>query len=172
MPIFACSDKKQPPQLKPDFAFVFSHPAHWLAFGFGSGLAQKAPGTWGTLVALPIMAALQWLLPNPVIFAFCIPLFALGVWAAQITGKALGVSDYGGIVIDEIVAMLMVLCFTPTDPLAWLVAFALFRLFDIVKPWPISWFDRRIKGGLGVMLDDLIAAFFAIVGILLYSTLI
>jgi phosphatidylglycerophosphatase A len=166
------SNKKQAPKLKPDWAFLYAHPAHWLALGFGSGLAPKAPGTWGTLVALPIMAALQFFLPNPIIFAFCVPLFALGVFASEITGRALGVSDYGGIVIDEIVAMLMVLCFTPQTPLAWLIAFALFRLFDIVKPWPISWFDRRVKGGLGVMLDDLIAAIFAILGVLLIFTFI
>ncbi|QLG87608.1 phosphatidylglycerophosphatase A [Chitinibacter bivalviorum] len=162
----ASTNKKTPPQIMPSWAFLRSHPAHMLSFGFGSGLAQKAPGTWGTLVALPIFAALQIVLPNPIIFVFCVPLFALGVYAAELTGRALGVSDYGGIVIDEIVAMMMVLCFTPNTPLAWLLAFALFRLFDIIKPWPISWFDRRVKGGLGVMLDDLIAALFAIAGII------
>ncbi|QLI83334.1 phosphatidylglycerophosphatase A [Chitinibacter fontanus] len=150
----------------PDWRFVSSHPAHFLSFGFGSGLARKAPGTWGTLVALPLMLLLQWILPNPIILAFCVPLFALGVWAAEVTGRALGVSDYGGIVIDEIIAMVMVLCFAPKTPLAWLLAFVLFRIFDIIKPWPINWVDARIKGGLGVMVDDLIAAIFAVIALL------
>jgi phosphatidylglycerophosphatase A len=166
------ANKKHPPKLQPDWRFLRAHPAHWLAFGFGCGLATKAPGTWGTLVALPLMAILQVFLPNPVILAFCLPLFALGVWASEVTGRALGVSDHGGIVIDEIVAMMIVLCFTPETPLAWLLAFALFRLFDIVKPWPINWFDQRVKGGLGVMIDDLIAAIFAIVGIGIYSAIV
>ncbi|WP_410498296.1 phosphatidylglycerophosphatase A [Chitinibacter sp. S2-10] len=162
---------KQSTSLKiaPDWAFLRQNPAHMLAFGFGAGLAKKAPGTWGTLVALPIFALLQIMLPNPVIFSFCIPLFALGIWVCEVTGRTLGVSDYGGIVFDEIVAMLMVLCFAPATPLGWLLAFVLFRFFDIVKPWPIRWFDQQVKGGLGVMLDDLIAAVFAIVPLLLFS---
>lgn len=168
----AHANKKIPPKINPNWAFLRSHPAHMLSFGFGSGLAPKAPGTWGTAMALPIFAALQLILPNPIIFVFCMPLFVLGVFTAELTGRALGVSDYGGIVIDEIVAMMMVLCFTPSTPLAWLVAFALFRLFDIIKPWPISWFDRRIKGGLGVMIDDLIAAIFAITGVLIFSAFV
>jgi phosphatidylglycerophosphatase A len=161
--------KKAQPLIKPSWQFICSHPAHFLSFGFGSGLAKRAPGTWGTLVALPIFALLQIVLPNPIIFVLCLPLFALGVWTSDITGKALGVSDYGGIVIDEIVAMLLVLCFTPKIIWAWLLAFALFRVFDIIKPWPIGWFDRRVKGGFGVMLDDLIAALFAIAGIMLIA---
>ncbi|WP_373975347.1 phosphatidylglycerophosphatase A [Chitinibacter sp. SCUT-21] len=163
------SNKKQAPKIQPSWTFLKAHPAHFVAFGFGSGLAKKAPGTWGTLVALPMMAALQLFLPNPIIFAFCVPLFAIGIWSCEITGRALGVSDYGGIVIDEVVAMLMVLCFAPKTVAAWVLAFALFRFFDIIKPWPISWFDRRVKGGLGVMIDDLIAAVFAIIGIVLYT---
>lgn len=157
--------KKQAPKVAPDWRFVCSHPAHFLSFGFGSGLASKAPGTWGTLLALPLMVLLQSVLPNPVILAFCVPLFALGIWAAGVSGRALGVADYGGIVIDEIIAMLMVLCFAPKTLLAWGLAFALFRLFDIFKPWPISWVDARVKGGLGVMVDDLIAAVFAIIAL-------
>ncbi|WP_211227576.1 phosphatidylglycerophosphatase A family protein [Chitinibacter tainanensis] len=155
-------DKKQPPLLTPDWAFLMRHPAHWLAFGFGAGLARRAPGTWGTLVALPLFALLHIWLPAPIIFALCWPLFAAGIWFCEVTGRALGVSDYGGIVWDEIVAMLMVLCFAPESWLGWLMAFALFRLFDIVKPWPIRWCDHQIKGGLGVMVDDILAAAMAI----------
>lgn len=148
---------------KPDWAFVCSHPAHFLAFGFGSGLASKAPGTWGTLVALPLYALLLTLGLSSVQIAWlCLPLFLVGIPICGLTGRALGVGDYGGIVWDEIVAMLLVLAFAPATPAGWLLAFVLFRLFDIVKPWPIRWFDRRIHGGFGVMFDDLIAALFTV----------
>lgn len=89
-------------------------------------------------------------------------LFALGVWACGETGKALGVSDHGSIVWDEIVAFALVLTFTPPTPMWFAVAFLLFRLFDIWKPWPIRYVDRTVKGGFGVMLDDLLAAGYAI----------
>ncbi|WP_024302881.1 phosphatidylglycerophosphatase A [Pseudogulbenkiania sp. MAI-1] len=147
---------------KPDWAFVTRRPAHFLAFGFGSGLASRAPGTWGTLAALPLAGLLHWAgLAGLPLAVFCLPLFLLGVWVCQVTGDALGVHDYGGIVWDEIVAMLLVLSITPFTVTGWALAFGLFRLFDIVKPWPIRWFDRHVHGGFGVMLDDLIAALFA-----------
>ncbi|XLM22816.1 phosphatidylglycerophosphatase A, partial [Chromobacterium piscinae] len=92
----------------------------------------------------------------------CLPLFLIGVYVCDVTGKALGVHDYGGIVWDEVVGMLLVLAFAPASWAGWLLAFALFRLFDIVKPWPIRWFDQRVGGGFGVMIDDVIAALFAI----------
>ncbi|WP_047249747.1 phosphatidylglycerophosphatase A [Chromobacterium subtsugae] len=151
------------PLIVPNWRFLLSHPAHLLSFGFGSGLMKKAPGTWGTLVAYPLFFPLLalgvggwWLM------ALCAPLFALGVYVCGITGKALGVHDYGGIVWDEVVGMLMVLAFAPASWQGWLLAFALFRLFDIVKPWPIRWFDQRVGGGFGVMVDDVIAALFAL----------
>lgn len=148
--------------IKPDWAFITRRPAHFLAFGFGSGLAAKAPGTWGTLAAYPLFFLL-WALGVKGLWlaGLCLPLFVVGVWFCSVTGKALGVHDHGGIVWDEIVAMLLVLSITPETPLAWLLAFALFRLFDITKPWPISWLDQHVHGGLGVMLDDLVAALFA-----------
>jgi len=154
---------KQAPAFRPDWAFLRRHPAHWLAFGFGSGLASKAPGTWGTLVAYPIFFLLHVLGVGALaISLLCLPLFALGVWVCQLTGDALGVHDYGGIVWDEVVAMLLVLAWAPAGWSGWLLAFVLFRLFDIIKPWPIGWFDRRVHGGFGVMLDDIIAALFAL----------
>ncbi|OHX19528.1 phosphatidylglycerophosphatase A [Chromobacterium sphagni] len=150
-------------QNTPSWRFLLSHPAHLLSFGFGSGLMRKAPGTWGTLVAYPLFFPLLamgvsgwWLL------ALCLPLFILGVYVCGITGRALGVHDYGGIVWDEVVGMLMVLAFAPANWKGWLLAFALFRVFDIVKPWPIRWFDQRVGGGFGVMVDDVIAALFAL----------
>ena len=145
-------------RLQPSWRFLFSHPAHLLAFGFGSGLASKAPGTFGTLVAFPMYWFLAPRLSDAVFLLVLIWAFAFGVWVCDITGKALGVGDYGGIVWDEIVAFTLVLFFTP-EGLVWqLLAFSLFRFFDIVKPEPIRHFDKTWHGGLGVMFDDILAA--------------
>jgi len=160
---------KQAPLQIVDRRFLLMHPAHFIALGFGSGLAKRAPGTWGTLAALPLFALLQLLFSNIEIALLCVPLFVLGVWASDVTGRALGVGDYGGIVIDEIIAMCLVLCVTPPTWGAWLLAFVLFRFFDILKPWPIRWLDQYVKGGFGVMIDDILAAGFAIVPILLLA---
>lgn len=149
--------------MKPDRRFLLAHPAHFIALGFGSGLAPKAPGTFGTLVALPLFWLMQQAgLGQPALLPIVAAGFALGVWACAITGKNLGVADHGGIVWDEIIAMWLVLAFTPMNWIAWLAAFGLFRFFDILKPWPISWFDVRLKNGFGVMFDDLLAAGYAL----------
>lgn len=145
----------------PDRQFLFSHPAHFLALGFGSGLSKIAPGTLGTLVALPLFAILMQA-PELVHYTTIAVLFALGIPLCDAAGKNLGISDHGSIVWDEIVAMLLVLEFTPLAWQWWLVAFLLFRLFDIWKPFPIRQFDAKLKGGLGVMFDDLLAAIYAI----------
>jgi phosphatidylglycerophosphatase A len=145
----------------PDIKLLFSHPIHFLSLGFGTGLAPKAPGTFGTLVGLPIF----WLISSYSLNAQLIlimVLFVLGIYFCQVTGDALGVSDHGGIVWDEIVAMMLVLTFTPIHWFWWIVAFALFRLFDIWKPFPIRQLDANLKGGFGVMVDDLLAAIYAI----------
>ncbi len=143
--------------------FIFSHPAHFLSFGFGSGLSPVAPGTAGTLVAFPLYwLMLQWL-SGTVILAVILLMFMVGVWACQYTGQALGVPDHGGIVWDEIVAFLLVLCVTPSTLVWYTVAFLLFRLFDIWKPFPIRQLDERIKNGFGVMLDDLLAALYSVI---------
>jgi len=160
--------------MKPDRNFLLAHPAHFIALGFGSGLAPKAAGTFGTLVALPIYLLTYWLGGNALVGACAALLFGVGVWASGVTGKALGVSDHGGIVIDEIAAFLLVLAFVPAgeSKLWWMVsAFVAFRLFDIVKPWPISVADRTIKGGFGVMFDDLLAALFSIALLLSVHTI-
>ena len=147
---------------RPNIRFLFAHPAHFFALGLGAGLAPVAPGTFGTLLALPIYA---WLLPRVGDrgFAALLPaMFLLGVWACQVTGKRLGVHDHGGMVWDETVAFLIVLYFTPAS-LAWQAfAFLVFRLFDIAKPAPIRHFDRTIRNGLGVMFDDVLAAFYTL----------
>ena len=137
-----------------------------IAFGFGSGLAPRAPGTVGTLLGWPLF----WLitaaapdLPNRIILL--VAAFLLGVWACGRTGRALGVADHGGMVWDEIVAFALMLLFTPHDWLWIALAFALFRLFDILKPWPIRVADAHLKNGFGVMFDDLLAAGFALAAI-------
>ena len=151
---------------RPDFKFLFAHPAHLIAFGFGSGLAPKAPGTVGTLLGLPLfwlIAAVTPDLTNRIILLLAT--FLLGVWACGRTGRALGVADHGGMVWDEIVAFALVLLFTPASWLWIALAFALFRLFDILKPWPIRFADTHLKNGFGVMFDDLLAAGYAIAAI-------
>ncbi len=145
----------------PDARFLLSHPAHFIALGFGSGLAPVAPGTFGTLAGL----ALYWLLAQvapPLVIAFlAIPAFFLGVWACERTGRDLGVQDHGAMVWDEIVAFLPLAALVSGSLFLQGLAFALFRLFDIWKPFPIRQFEARVKGGFGVMLDDLLAACYA-----------
>ncbi len=148
---------------RPGLRFLFQHPAHFIALGFGSGLAPFAPGTFGTLVAIPIALVLRHYGGDAAFLAAVALLFAVGVWASQVTGRALGVPDYGGIVIDEVVAFLLVLFFTGTTPERIAIAFALFRFFDIVKPPPIRQLDAAMKNGFGVMADDLLAAGYALI---------
>ena len=153
---------------QPNFMFLISHPAHFFGIGFGSGLAPKAPGTFGTIVGLPLF----WLISGyglNVQLIIVAALFITGIYFCDATGKALGVADHGAIVWDEIVAMMLVLAFAPHTWLGWLVAFCLFRLFDIWKPFPISYFDAKLKNGFGVMFDDLLAAIYAIICVLLLA---
>ena len=146
---------------RPDARFLLAHPAHFIALGFGAGLAPVEPGTFGTLAGL----ALDWLLAlalPPLAIAFlAIPLFFLGVWACGVAGRNLGVPDHGAFVWDEIVAFLPLAALASASLVLQLVAFALFRLFDVWKPFPIRQFEARVKGGFGVMLDDLLAACYA-----------
>lgn len=145
--------------VNPDFKFMLSHPAHFFALGFGSGLAPKAPGTFGTLVGLPIFWLISGYALNVQLIIIA-ALFIIGIYFCNKTGKSLGVVDHGAIVWDEIVAMMLVLTITPPHWLAWFTAFALFRLFDIWKPFPIRQFDAKLKNGFGVMFDDLLAAIY------------
>jgi phosphatidylglycerophosphatase A len=145
-------------RVRPTWRFICSHPAHFISFGFGSGLFPKAPGTAGTLAAFPIYWLLAPRLTDPAFIATLVAAFAIGVWACSKTGKALGAADHGGMVWDEIVAFLLVLLLTPPGLFWQLLAFSLFRFFDIAKPPPIRHFDRNWHGGLGVMFDDLVAA--------------
>lgn len=145
----------------PDGRFLVSHPAHFIALGFGSGLAPFAPGTFGTLAALAIFLVLEQFIAPWIVGALAFPLFFVGIWASGKTARDLGVEDHGAIVIDEIVAFLPVAVFANKSPLMLAVAFGLFRLFDVWKPFPIRQVERRAKGGFGVMIDDVLAAIYA-----------
>lgn len=141
---------------------MISHPAHFIAFGFGSGLAPVGPGTFGTVLAFPIYFGLASLMTEWALVA-CIALsFVIGVWACDVTGRHLGVHDHGGMVWDEVAAFMLVLLFVPAQPMSLATAFLLFRLFDIYKPPPIRALDRGIRNGFGVMVDDIVAAFYAL----------
>ncbi|STX52177.1 phosphatidylglycerophosphatase A [Legionella busanensis] len=140
------------------FSFrVWQDPVYFVAFGFGTGLLPIAPGTWGTLAALPLYLLINnYSLP---IYLFIIFLFfILGIYVSGKVVKDLGVDDYGGIVWDEVVGYLLTMAGAPIGFFWMLSGFILFRLFDIWKPFPISFIEKRIKGGLGVMLDDILAA--------------
>lgn len=143
---------------RPTFLFLFRHPAHFIAFGGGAGLSPVAPGTVGTLLAFPIFHVLAPLLGSWVFLALIVVLFGLGVWASAVTGRALGVADHGGMVWDETVAFLLVLFFLPATGYWQAFGFLVFRLFDILKPPPIRYYDRMLKNGFGVMWDDILAA--------------
>ena len=141
---------------------MLGHPARVVAFGFGAGLVPFAPGTVGTLLAIPIhWYAAPWLDARAHL-ALVAALYLAGIWACARAGRALGAADHPAMVWDETVAFLAVLFFTPAD-LAWQAgAFLLFRFFDILKPPPIRHFDRTVKNGFGVMLDDMLAAFYTV----------
>ena len=152
----------------PDARFLVSHPAHFIALGFGVGLAPKAPGTFGTLLGWAIAALLLLFLP-PLIVAFCaIPLIVLGVWACDVTGKDLGVHDHGAMVWDEVAAFIPLAAVASGAWWLQLVAFGLFRLFDIWKPYPIRQLEANLKGGFGVMADDLVAGFYAYIAFVVF----
>ena len=143
-------------------------PILFLAFGFGSGLTKKMPGTMGTVAAIPVylllMQANSWLYGILTVLV-CVT----GIWICQNAADQLGEHDFGGIVWDEIAGFLITMCLVPFTWTAVLVGFILFRFFDILKPWPIKWIDQKVSGGLGIMLDDVLAGIFAAI-LLLIST--
>ncbi len=131
-------------------------PVNLLAFGFGTGLAPVAPGTFGTLPALLLwvpLSQLAW----PLYLLIVVAMALAGISICAKASEAAGEHDHGGIVWDEIVGFLVTMFLVPFSLTAMLLGFLLFRVFDILKPWPISWADKRVGGGLGIMLDDLIA---------------
>ena len=137
-------------------------PVHLLALGFGSGLAPKAPGTFGTLAAIPLfylISGLEW----PFYLAITVLAAIVGVWICDESANRLQVHDHPAIVWDEIVGYLVTMFMVPVT-FEWIsIGFILFRFFDILKPWPISWFDKKMQGGLGIMMDDVVAGIFAAV---------
>ena len=146
---------------------IFTHPICFLAFGFGSGLAPRAPGTFGTLAAVPLYLAAS-ALPLPVYLAIAALMFVLGIWLCGRCERVLGVEDHSGIVCDEFVGFFVTMIAVPPTPATVIAGFALFRLFDIWKPWPIRLVDRRLHGGLGVIFDDVLAGVYgwAVLGLL------
>lgn len=143
---------------RPGIAFLFAHPAHWLALGGGVGLLPAA-GTWGTLLAWLLFPSLRQGAEGDGAFAALLILgLVVGALVCARTGRDLGVADHGAIVWDEMLAFWLILWIVPMEGHWHMAAFVLFRLFDIVKPPPVSWADRRFKSGMGVMLDDLLAA--------------
>jgi phosphatidylglycerophosphatase A len=139
---------------------VFTNPIHFIAFGFGSGAIPKAPGTFGTLMAIPFYYLMQDLsLTTYLIITLAVILF--GTWVSDVTEKDLGVPDHSGIVIDEIAGFLVTMIAAPKGWLWIILGFILFRIFDIWKPFPIRYLDQKVSGGVGIMLDDIVAAVYA-----------
>ena len=151
--------------VRPGWRQLLHNPAQLTAFGFGAGLSPKAPGTMGTLVAIPIYLVVQDL-SRPLWLSLMAVMILAGIWICERTARELGMPDHPGIVWDEIVGFLITMSAVAFSWINLLLGFLLFRLFDIVKPWPISYLDRHVKGGLGIMLDDIAAGVCA--GAILY----
>jgi len=145
----------------PSVVWVFARPDRLIAFGLGTGLFRPGSGTWGTVLAALLWWPLNQTVPHGLLGLALLAGFVLGVWICGRTAQALGVADHVGIVWDEIIAFWLLMWALPFNGVTLLVAFALFRFFDVYKPFPISWLDRNFKGGFGVMADDLMAAFYA-----------
>ena len=156
----------------PSVKFLFSHPAHFLACGCGSGLAPKAPGTFGTLFAWFSFNIFQPHFTDFELLWLFTAAYILGIWIIDKTGKALGDPDHGSIVWDEIVPFWLVLLMTPETFLWQGTAFGLFRYFDITKPQPARYFDQHVKNGFGVMADDLVAAGYTLLCLALLKTVL
>jgi phosphatidylglycerophosphatase A len=146
------------------------HPVDLLALGFGSGLVPKGPGTAGTVVAIPVYLLME-SLPVNFYIALVLALFLAGIPVCAHTAQRMGVHDHPGIVWDEIVGYLVTMTFAPAGWLWIAIGFVLFRLFDILKPWPIKWLDRKVGGGFGIMVDDLLAGIAAAVVLYLLAML-
>ncbi len=141
-----------------------SNPIHFLALGFGSGLAAKAPGTFGTLAAIPLYLLMMGL---PLTWYLGLTLLSViaGIYICDKASKDMGVHDHGAIVWDEVAGLLITLIAAPAGWGWLLVGFVLFRIFDILKPWPIKWLDAKVHGGFGIMIDDVLAGIFALISL-------
>ncbi len=146
---------------KTKVTFNLSSPVQFLALGFGSGLAPKAPGTFGTLAAIPVYLLLVML--TPIHYAIMVLIMSVaGIYICGKTAADVGVHDHGAIVWDEFVGFFITMFMVPVSWQSILVGFLLFRFFDILKPWPISFIDKKMTGGLGIMFDDIVAGLFAL----------
>jgi len=144
--------------------FDLTQPIQFLALGFGSGLAPKAPGTFGTLAAIPIFLLLTIFMPTPFSYALAVTVMALaGIYICGKAAADVGVHDHPAIVWDEFVGFFITMFMVPVSWQSILVGFILFRVFDIFKPWPISFIDKKMVGGIGIMFDDVVAGIFALV---------
>tara|TARA_B110000858_G_C17561146_1_gene362531 strand:+ start:15 stop:527 length:513 start_codon:yes stop_codon:yes gene_type:complete len=142
--------------------FILKNTHHMIALGFGTGLYKKAPGTLGTLVAIPFFLAIN----KADIYLqllFAVMVFFLGIWSSNVTSKSLKLKDPSCIVIDEIAAFLLLLILINPNTYQLIYVFILFRIFDIWKPYPISWLEKKYSGGFGIMIDDIAAALMALI---------
>ncbi len=143
---------------------IFTNPINFLAFGFGSGLTPKAPGTFGTLACIPLYLLLSDL--TFIDYAIvCVLIFVVGIYICGYAAKAINTHDHPGIVWDEFAGFLVTMAGVTFSWQNLILGFALFRVFDIFKPWPINWLDKKVSGGLGIMIDDIIAGLFALSGL-------
>lgn len=141
-----------------------NNPIYFCALGFGSGLIYPAPGTWGSLAGLIVGFLYLLVMPPLSLLPVVVIAFIIGCYLCDATAKQMGVHDHGSIVWDEFVGVWLVLAFVPSVSALWLIiAFLLFRVFDIIKPYPIAYFDRSLKGGVGIMVDDILAAVYAVI---------
>ncbi len=146
----------------PSWRGLLANPVHALAFGFGSGLSPKAPGTVGTLAAVPLYMLMS-SLPLLAYSLMLLVTFVVGVYLCDKTSKDLGVHDHPGIVWDEFVGYWITMLAAPAGWLWILIGFVWFRIFDVLKPWPINWLDKKVEGGFGIMIDDVLAGLMALV---------
>lgn len=147
------------------------NPIHFLALGFGSGLVAKAPGTFGTLAGIPVFLLLSQL-SMPWYLGITLLSIVLGFYICDKASKDMGVHDHGSIVWDEIAGLLITMIAAPAGWLWLVIGFVLFRIFDIVKPWPIRWLDAKVHGGFGIMIDDVLAGVFALICLQLLALVI
>ena len=157
--------------MPPQSRLSFLHPASLLATWFGSGLLPKAPGTWGSLAALPFAALIIYLGGPWALLAASLFAYAVGLWASERYAAAMGLKDPGAVVIDEVAGQWLALVPACLDPVAFGIGFILFRLFDVMKTWPANVLERKLPGGLGIMSDDMIAGFYAALGVYLYLSM-
>ena len=157
---------KSPP---PTASQAFRSPSILLATWFGAGLMPKAPGTWGSMAALPFAWVIGAAGGQVALLIGAILVFGVGCWASNVYLQQFGGEDPGPVVIDEVAGQFLTLAAVAPDPVLFVVGFGLFRLIDIYKPWPVSWADQRVKAGFGIMLDDILAALYAGAGLYLVN---